>query len=147
MQALKRILCPVDFSATSNDAARYALELAGALGAELELLHVHHVPLHESDANAPKSVDDLAPELRKHLLAQLQGCKQALGPAAANVRTTLVVGVPYIAIDEAARRSNADLIVMGTTGRTGLARVLLGSVTERVLRLADRPVLTVRSGA
>ena len=65
--------------------------------------------------------------------------------AGVRVTTILLDGAPHEQIPRAVRRTRADLLVIGTHGRTGLTKVLLGSVAERVLRLAPCPVLTVRS--
>jgi len=143
MQQLKKFLCPTDFSERSLAALRYALDLARVQGGEVEILHVHHVPMHEADTSAPRTVADLPEALRTDLDRRLRMLEEKLDAKGAVLRMTLAVGAPHTAIVEAARKSHADMIVMGTGGHSGLARMLLGSVTDKVLRTADRPVLTV----
>jgi universal stress protein A len=142
MRKLDKLLCPIDFSEASLEALRYAAGLARGQGARIELLHVHHVPLHQADVHAPKSVDQLPAELRKELMRKLEQVKTEQAPGV-EVALHLAVGTPHEAIIEAAKRLDADVIVIGTHGHGGLARMLLGSVTDRVLRTSDRPVLTV----
>jgi nucleotide-binding universal stress UspA family protein len=144
MRQLKKFLCPTDFSETALEALRYAVDLARSQGAEIELLHVHHVPLHGSDVKAPKTVEDLPEALRKDLGGRIALWQEQVDLAGVTLRTSLAVGTPHEAIVAAAKRTGADLIVMGTEGHSGLARMLIGSVTDRVLRTSDRPVLTVR---
>ena len=143
---MTRILCPTDFSEPSEAAVREAQRLAAALGGELVLLHV--------TSDGPLWNETLyTPALRDVFEAQRQWAATALGTraetlAAAGVPTRVLVesGVAWEAILRVAREQQADMIVMGTHGRTGLNRLLLGSVTERVLRQAPCPVLTVGPG-
>jgi nucleotide-binding universal stress UspA family protein len=144
MRQLKKVLCPTDFSETALAALRYAIDFLRGQGGEIELLHVHHVPLHGADVKAPKSVDDLPAALRKDLNGRLALVQEQLPLGDVKLHASLAVGVPHEAIVATAKRIGADLIVMGTEGHGGLARMLIGSVTDRVLRMADRPVLTVR---
>ncbi|MDH5674808.1 MAG: universal stress protein [Myxococcales bacterium] len=141
-----RILCPTDFSKTSLEALRYACRLARKLDAQIELLHVHHAPLQEATVGAPREVSDLDQSLRQQLEAELGKARSDLGPLCEGLQisTRLEVGTPYVVICNRASSEGADLVVMATLGRTGLAHLLLGSVTERVLRICEVPVLTVR---
>jgi len=137
-----RIICPIDFSAASDHAEREALELARALGAEVILLHVsvETPPYAEGTVDVRKVYE----AQRKWATERLGERVQAAAAAGVTARTVLVTGVPFDVIVRAATEEAADMIVMGTHGRTGLNRLLLGSVTERVLRMAPCPVLTVR---
>jgi nucleotide-binding universal stress UspA family protein len=137
-----KIVCPIDFSAASDHAETEAVDLARALGAEVIFLHV--------SVETPPYAEGIV-DVRKVYEAQRKWATERLGErvqaaeaAGVRARTVLVAGVPFDAIVRTAAQEAADMIVMGTHGRSGLNRFLLGSVTERVLRLAPCPVLTVR---
>jgi nucleotide-binding universal stress UspA family protein len=147
--AVKRILVPVDFSKDSLRALAYAGDLAKSFGAELRLLHVVDQTYL---ANAPE-FSFANPKLAKLLEEQWQAAQAQmirigadLGKKRQRVRILMKGGSPAQVIADTARSSAADLIVMGTHGRTGLAHMLIGSVAERVVRIASCPVLTVRHG-
>jgi nucleotide-binding universal stress UspA family protein len=135
MLPLRRILVPIDWTDLSQRALRLATRLAREHAAELVLLYV--VPL-------PALMHGPPPE---SYLNQLLEALRRLQPCDPKVRVQYLVaeGVPALAILSAARGSQCDLIIMGTHGRTGLKRLLLGSVTEVVIRKAPCPVLTVKS--
>ena len=141
---LRRILAPIDFSAPSRFAAAHARDLAASAGAVLELFHVLpdlEVPLPMNPAGfgaAVTVVSDLEPAA-ENALAELAG---ASGPEVA-VETAVWHGPPAATILNRAAETRADLIVLATEGHTGLDRLLLGSVAERVARLATCPVLVV----
>lgn len=141
-----KLLCPTDFSDNAEDALRFALPLARTLGCSIDVLHVHHVPWHTADIHAPTSVEELPKELRQELQRSLKDCVAELGEDAAGIQidTSLRVGVPYEQICKHAEETGADMVVMSALGRTALTRALLGSVTERVLRLGKVPVLSVK---
>ncbi|MCA9619996.1 MAG: universal stress protein [Myxococcales bacterium] len=151
MSDLQRILVPVDFSACSRAAVAYAAYLAGALGAEVEVLHAWRPPqelgpfLGEVKVTDPETGERRT--LAEHVEAQARG---ALDDFVASLReqgieagASLVEGPPKRAVLEAAETGRYQLIVMGTHGRTGLAHALLGSVAEWVLRHVAIPVVTV----
>ena len=141
---IKNILCPIDFSAASRAALEIALDLAKRLGAEVRLVHIFQLPYYvgweDGVAMAAASVEFLE-QMRKRgeeqLAAQVALCKAAGVPA----RGEQIDGAPYLKIVELS--AEADMVVMGTHGRTGLPRLMLGSVAERVVRLAKCPVITV----
>jgi nucleotide-binding universal stress UspA family protein len=147
--ALKKILVPVDFSAGSAQALDYALGLVGA-GTSLHLLHVAEI---NSVVEGLGSADfpEVERRLREHADRQLTALiRDRIGgrvPATVEVRSGWPFGGkrPYAEIVDAARAIGADLIVLGTQGRTGLDHLLLGSTAERVVRHAPCPVLTVRA--
>jgi universal stress protein A len=145
--AVKRILVPVDFSKDSLHALAYAGDLAKSFGAELRLLHVVDQTYL---ANAPE-FPVANPKLAKLLEEQWQAAQAQMTRIGADlakkrqrVRILMKGGSPAQVIVDTARSSAADLIVMGTHGRTGLAHMLIGSVAERVVRTASCPVLTAR---
>jgi nucleotide-binding universal stress UspA family protein len=141
-----RILVPVDFSAHSERAVRYAAGLAGRLGATLELVHVVEDPF-ASGAWNPETYIPNVEELLEELTADAEQRLQTLKATVTDrvrVKTTVLVGRPSHAIAKYAEEAGAHLIVMGSHGRTGLAHIVMGSVAERVTREAYCPVLTVR---
>ncbi|MBI1727827.1 MAG: chaperonin GroEL [Candidatus Rokubacteria bacterium] len=140
-----KILHPTDFSESAVNAEAKAVELARALGGEVILLHVAGQPMLYGE-----SVIGMA-DVVEFYRGQRTWAEQRLGERAAAIRATGVAarvvvdeGVPASEILRRAEAEKADMIVMGTEGRTGLNRVLVGSVAERVVRLAACPVLTVR---
>ena len=143
---ITRILVPVDFSAHSDGALRYAAKLASQVGASVELLHVVEDLAYgaSSEVYVP-NVPDLMQEMVNEAVPRLTSLKQALFPHGADVETAVFVGRPSSTIVDRARAGGFDLIVMGTHGRTGLSHMLMGSVAERVVRTAPCPVLTVRA--
>ena len=141
---IRRIVCPTDFSAPAGNAVEYAAEMARAFGAELLLLHVipaMNYPLRSFGMAWP--LPNLHEELRAHAAAELEKVMKGIGPGV-NVRTELRDGDAHAQVLACAKANHADLIVMGTQGHTGLKHALLGSTAERVVRLAECPVLTVR---
>ena len=138
MLTLHRILCPVDFSEPSKRALRYALAIARWHEAELAVLHVRDVLLHAATIEAGGY-----PELVARNSQELRDFVDDAGGKDRNVRVHIATGRAPSGILEHATREGSDLIVMGTNGRSGLARAVLGSVTEGVIRQATMPVLTI----
>lgn len=145
MVQIRRIVCPTDFSPTARHACDYAAELARSFGAELVLLHV--IP----ELNYPTRSFGMAvafPHLREELH---QRSRDELAAEAKRFDPSLKVvtevrdGISHEQVLDCAKAHQADLIVMGTHGHTGLAHMVLGSTAERVVRMADCPVMTVRS--
>jgi nucleotide-binding universal stress UspA family protein len=146
MGRIRRVLHPTDFSRASATAFNRAVETAKANRAELLLVNVitSSFPPIGDGYISPKVYAEMEASARayarKHLDAQLAKAKRA----GARVRGLILEGLPHDRIVQVARRKRADLLVMGTHGRTGLAKFFLGSVASRVLALAPCPVLTVR---
>jgi universal stress protein A len=143
MGSAKKILCPVDFSPGSENAVAKARELARALNAELELVHAYQLPvLALPDSSITVSPTYVA-ELTNRAQQELDRHASAIKQEGIAVNTRLVEGNPAEAIVERAKETDAGMIVMGTHGRSGFRRFLLGSTAERVVRTATVPVLTV----
>ncbi|MGD8861146.1 MAG: universal stress protein [Myxococcales bacterium] len=140
---VEHILCPVDFSDTSEFALTYAALLAKKLGARVTALHAFELGegIYPDDAIPMRDnlMQQLGPDLDRRLSELAARCDHG-----ALIETLRVEGAAHRVICEQAEALGVDLIVMGTHGRSGLAHALLGSVTERVLRTAPVPVLTVR---
>lgn len=147
--AIKRILVPIDFSENSIGALDYAVGLGQREKAEFVLLFVLE-PVQFAAAGhlyatpAPINVETLVAEQRRLAEADLTDLAARLAKRRLKTRTVVGAGPPYRVIVETAERVGADLIVMGTHGRTGMPRFFMGSVAEMVARHAACPVLIVR---
>ena len=142
---IKRILCPIDFSDYSRRAFDNAVAVARWYGATITLFHVSGVaplpPFAPGGGNLPPAA--LTPEERTAILASMARFAEAEVGTSAPLECDVVEGRAAAEILRAAEALPADLLVMGTHGRSGFARLVLGSVTETVLRKAVCPVLTV----
>ena len=144
MKKFKHILVPVDFSDASGRAFSIAVDLADELGAEVKVIFIYQIqaqymidgglytPEFDQDEELKKCEKELDEFVKKHIKKDINISKE--------VRT----GVPDTEILQIAGEYQADLIVMGTHGRTGLSHLIMGSVTENVLRHANVPLLSVR---
>jgi nucleotide-binding universal stress UspA family protein len=141
----QHVLVPTDFSAYADEALEYAIALASKLQAQLTLLHViHSVPLWVEGDMGRALPDVYLSQLEKQVQQGLEQRQQRIQAAGVQGHILRVHGNPFQRIVDLARDQQMDLIVMGTHGRTGLQHVLLGSVAEKVVRLAPCPVLIVR---
>ena len=137
MLNLENILFAHDFSPGSHQALSYALDLAGRTGATLHLVYAE--VLHGSPFDPERELPSEREKIRTHLQ------KHAGDLPADRVLREVVRGVSVVpALLDYAREQGVDLVVMGTHGRRGVQRMLIGSVAEEVVRRADCPVLTVR---
>ncbi len=142
----ERILVATDFSPAAERAIGWALTLARtASRPEIVVVHVRSLP-REIEALAVYGTEKILEQMQAHAHRELDRIRTALEAKGIAARTLLVDGVPETAILEVASRESADAIVLGTHGRTGLSHVVLGSVAERVLRLAPCPVLVTGPG-
>jgi nucleotide-binding universal stress UspA family protein len=143
-----RILVPTDFSSGSEGAWAVARRLAGPLGAEIVLLHVLvEAPLFSEGPFTMKHANEVFEAARAWVEEALRGWTATAVAAGLQARWIVRAGVPYKEIVAAVTGERVDLVVLGTQGRGGLNRALLGSVADRVIRLAPCPVLTVREAA
>ncbi len=146
MNLPRNILVPVELGSHAAPVLDYAVALAAKLDAKLHLLHVASRPLIGSEVSiavAETAMGDLMAQWQQQLdlLVAARASKAPFAP------TMLRVGDPANVIVEVANELHADLLVMGTHGRRGVARLLLGSVAESVARSSDCPVLLLREGA
>ncbi len=144
---LSKILCPTDYSATSDNAVRYAVEFARKVGAHVRFLHilttgnsVEKITTGQEDSIAPIEEDDVLPESFSSILMAEK--KKGL-----NADIRVLKGEAHKVIAEQASSWGADLIIMGSHGRSGLHRLIMGSVAEEVFRASDIPVLLVKQDA
>ena len=146
MMQFEHVLCPIDFSETSNRALTYAAALARWYDAHLEVLHVVQLfdhdgpPTHFDSAGGPWPSGE-------PLIVEIEAAIAAAGASDLKARALAHEGREHEIIASRAHAWPADLLVMGTHGRSGFNRLLLGSVTEKVLRLVTCPVLTVPPAA
>lgn len=148
MFAPKKILVPIDFSEGSKKALKFATSLAAPFDAQVEVVHVWQPPAFLSaelvvldpEANGVSLEDWVEAEAGRALASFLEEAKEEGGTL---LPSRLVRGEPTEVIPKLAKDEGVDLLVMGTHGRTGVARMLAGSVTEHTVRVAGCPVLTV----
>jgi universal stress protein A len=141
-----KILVATDFSPASGPAMDEAVKLAQKNGAELLIAHAYEPPspLQIDGYIAPRIYNEWDDTLRNEAVLALTPLVESARKQGINARPVVLKGAPFKAITEAAGSEHADLVVMGTHGRTGLSRLVLGSVAARVAASAPCPVLTVR---
>jgi nucleotide-binding universal stress UspA family protein len=146
MNKIRKILAPTDISELSKAGVRRALEMAKSDGAEVIVYHVvrHPILFHDDYVPMDLSLMDEIVEERKRLLADYLKWNFADLMRDMKVSTIVEMGIPYEAILDRARKENVDLIVMSTHGRSGMIHMVIGSVTERVVRESVCPVLSIR---
>ena len=142
---IQKVLCPLDYSEYSQHGLEYALHRADMMNSQVHVLHTGDValrpsyrrpgmpglgmPVEELEAGANDRMDEIVEE-----------CRETHENTQGSVRT----GTPFLEIINYAKELPADLVVMGTHGRTGLKHMLIGSVAEKVVRKSPCPVLTVK---
>jgi nucleotide-binding universal stress UspA family protein len=143
MKDFQHILVPIDFGESSNEALDLAMGLADKFGAALSVVHAYEMPVYPYDGAflaAPEWAEAIE-NAAKGKLDEVLATVRAKLPRANGI---LRAGPAAVEILAAASEHKADLIVMGTHGRHGLERALIGSVAERVVRLSPVPVLVAR---
>jgi nucleotide-binding universal stress UspA family protein len=147
MSRIRTIVHPSDFSRASTPAFKRAVEMAKDNRAQLLVVHVlaPAAPIMMADGYVPRKVyEEMEAAARAEAQKQLRRLVEQAKRSGVRVRPLLLEGVAHERIVQAARSRKADLVVIGTHGRTGFARFFLGSVASRVLAIASCPVLTVR---
>jgi nucleotide-binding universal stress UspA family protein len=147
MVNIKRILVPTNFTETSNLALDYALELAERMSAEVTVMHAFEIPLVGfpdgalvMSGDVARRVADVSREALESLVAERSG-------KGVKLHGVLREGVPSEEINKLADEENSDMIVIGTQGRRGIARALLGSIAESVIRTTKHPVLCIHGAS
>ncbi|REG30934.1 nucleotide-binding universal stress UspA family protein [Archangium gephyra] len=147
MNKIQRILVPVDFSETSKRALEYAHQFISRFDAKLDVLHVWRPSEYAGDEMVVLTRSEpeltLSTYLRNHADQQLSAFLENVPHS----KQMLESGEPAHVIAKVAGEGGYDLIIMGTHGRTGLSHLMMGSVAEKVVRLAPCPVLTFRAPA
>ena len=146
MIQIKKVIHPTDFSDNSKEALQYAIAICEWHKAELLLLHVSEV-LEFAPPEYYMDKDEASRQLKERINAAKNELERIAGEhrkAGLHVTTLVVTGKPSVEIIRTAKEQNADMLVLGTHGRTGLAHILIGSTAEKVVRKAPCPVLTIR---
>ena len=139
---VKTLLVPVDFGEPSEAALSYAVELAEKIGARLVVMHAYELPVYGFPDGALVASADVAARVMAGAQAGLDGMVERFR-GRARLDTVLRQGIAWEEVRSVCEEVHADMIIMGTHGRTGLARALIGSVTEKVIRTSNKPVLTI----
>jgi nucleotide-binding universal stress UspA family protein len=138
-----KVLAPIDFSETSRATLDYALDLVSPGGTLLVCHVVDDIPLTYGYVGIAVPPPELTQRLNTEATREMDSFVPKTLPEGVQLDSRIMHGVPFAGIVRLAEEEKADLIVMGTHGRTGLKHMLLGSVTERVVRTAPCPVLVV----
>lgn len=136
----RKILFPTDFSTAGQAALETATALARDRGAKLLIAHVEEPPMAYGGGEFYYGIEQPDREELKRMLSEVLPTDEVVG-----YEHRLLVGSPATAILYLAEKENVDMIVMPTHGRTGLSRLLMGSIAEEVVRKAKCPVLTIKA--
>lgn len=145
MKRIERILVGTDFSEIGELAVDCAVDLAAQLGASLVIVHAFEPPAYIFPDGVVATGENAVEQLTSAAAGQLASCVERRKGRAVRIESVLSMGPPWEVLNDAAAQQGADLVVVGTHGRRGFSRVLLGSVAERLLRTSVRPVLAVRA--
>ncbi len=145
MSLVRKILVAVDFSENSKKTLAYAFDFFKGCGVEFHVVHVVHdllpegfyIPHHSVDEIEKGSLDYAAEELKKFIPHRLTRSE--------NVHPVIVEGIPYAGIIDYAKKNKLELIVIGSYGMSRLEKMLLGSVTDKVIRKSPIPILVVKN--
>ncbi len=147
MSTIKKILVGTDFSEEAERALSYALGLAKEVGAEVTLLHAYELPVYPLPEGAVYATAEVATRASVVAQAALDAAVERCHASGVTVRGLLRDGAAHRELMREAESLGVDLVIVGTHGRSGLGRLLLGSVAELTVRHATRPVLVVPSKA
>lgn len=145
MRPPKRILVATDFSDTANAAFDYAVDLAKQLGASVTALHAYELPVYGFPNGALVASVEMTTRIMTAAQEALASACTARASRGIEITPIVRQGITWEEVHRVAEEIDADLIVIGTHGRRGLSRALLGSVAEKIIRTATRPVLTIHA--
>jgi nucleotide-binding universal stress UspA family protein len=143
---MRRILLASDFSKASRKALTTAVKTAKSTGATLSIVHVlaPFVPIGPDQYIGPDTRDEIEEQSRRWATRHLNVLAARAKASGVRAKTFLIEGHPSVEVTRLARKLHADLLVVGTHGRTGFAKLLLGSVASQIVATARCPVMTVR---
>ncbi len=140
---IRKILCPIDFSQHAELVVEWAIHLAQEHDSEVLLLHAYHLPVEFQQLEGAYLPADFWDSVKQEAERSLAIYAERARTSSVSVREIVREGYPASVIQEEAREENADMIVMGSRGLSGLKHLLLGSIAERVVQKAHCPVLTL----
>jgi nucleotide-binding universal stress UspA family protein len=146
MKNLESIVVATDFSEIANHALDEAVDLAKRLGSKITLVHSFEIPIYGFPDGVLIASAEVTANLQTGAQKELTRAIEARKASGVSITPVLRMGTPWEEVAAVAKESGAGLIVVGTHGRRGLTRALLGSVAERLLRTASLPVLVIHSG-
>lgn len=142
---IKKVLVPIDFSDYSKSALKYAISLTKIFNAEIILIYVVEPVIYPPDFSMGQiAIPTVTSEWDERAKEELNKLAKTEFTDAANVKTIVKTGKPFVEIIETAREENIDLIIIATHGHSGVEHILFGSTAEKVVRKAPCPVLTLR---
>ncbi len=141
---MKRILVGVDGSKESRHAADYAADLAQAMGSQLVIVSVAHIPVALGAPELVQRVSDWQEEEKQHAAAIAKETAAAVARPGVAIETMVQSGPPAETLADLARAGEVDLVVVGHRGRGAITRMLMGSVADRLVQISPKPVLIVR---
>jgi nucleotide-binding universal stress UspA family protein len=148
MLPINKILCPTDFSEASLRALDVAMELTGHFSAQLVLLHVvNPIAIVPSPSPAKFDVPGYQRAAEVHAMKKLEELASERTPDRTKITARVIIGIAAQGIADTALEESADLIVIATHGETGWKRFVFGSVAEKVVRITEKPVLTIPATA
>ena len=142
---VRRILVPIDFSPHADAVVEWAAHLAEEHGSRLILLHAYHLPVEFQQLEGAYLPAEFWTNVKLDAERSVERYAEPLRERGLEVDQCVREGYPATVIEEEAQRLEADLIVIGSRGLSGLKHLLLGSIAERVVQKAHCPVLTVKS--
>jgi len=139
----RRLLVPVDFTETSDRALGYAIELARKFGSAITVMHAYQIPVYGFPDATYITASEVAAQISNAAQDRLDAILEQNKAAGVEMNAILRDGVAWEEVNAVAGEIHADLVIIGTHGRRGLARALLGSVAENVIRTSGLPVLVI----
>lgn len=143
MLNIRQILVPIDFTETSDKALDFGIELALKFDASVTVMHAYEIPVIGFPDGALVATVDVATRIQEAAKKGLDAAVAQRESRGVPLTSVLRDGVAWEEIRAVAEETHADMIVIGTHGRRGIARALLGSVAENVIRTVKTPVLTI----
>lgn len=146
MAKVRKILVGVDFSENSRNCLLYAFEFFKGCGIEMHVVHVVYDPLPEGSYIPHRSVNEMEKSSLEYATEELtKFMPRRIMSSGEEIRPVVLKGEPYSTLIEYAQKNGLELIVMGSHGASGLERMFLGSVTDKVIRKSPIPILVVKN--